>query len=103
MADEKCPICGETKEDDAGAKESCELCSMGIDEPASAPVHFSDDGGTLYFCCDRCVSIYEREIVQNRETIETLKEQMDASLLDEYDESIKGMIIDYINRKYPKE
>jgi endogenous inhibitor of DNA gyrase (YacG/DUF329 family) len=101
MAPEKCPICHEEIVQDAHAKEHCELCGMAISKPEDAPHFLTNKGETLHFCCDRCLSIYLEEIIDNEEVIETLKEQRDFSVLGADDEVVRDIIIKYINKKYP--
>jgi hypothetical protein len=76
---------------------------MGIPKLSSAPKHQTPERKTLYFCCNRCLSIYKKEIMHNKEYIDILKEQRDFGLLDDYDRMIKELIIEHINRKYPIE
>jgi YHS domain-containing protein len=96
-----CPICHEKIRSDIHGHIPCELCGMGIPNLSLAPKHQAPGGKTLYFCCNRCLSIYKREIMHNKEYIDILKEQRDFGLLDDYDKMIKELIIEHINRKYP--
>ncbi len=60
--EKKCPICSKTIRSDATIHEYCKLCGMGIPEPSEAS-KLRTKKGTLYFCCDRCLSIYKKKIV----------------------------------------
>ena len=101
MDEERCPICHEKIDPDIDAKESCELCGMGIAEPDISPHHRLPDGDLKHFCCERCKSIYEGEILSNPDLIDTLVKQRDFDVLNDYDETMKDLIITYINLKYP--
>jgi len=59
--EKKCPICGESIRSDAVIHEYCKLCGMGIPEPSVSP-KLQTKGRIEYFCCDRCLSIYEKRI-----------------------------------------
>jgi YHS domain-containing protein len=59
--DKKCPICGEIVRSDANVSEFCRLCGMGISDPESVHKFRTENGETLYFCCDYCLGIYKIE------------------------------------------
>ena len=61
IEEKKCPICSKTIRSDATIHEYCKLCGMGIPEPSEVP-KLQTEEGTLYFCCDRCYSIYNEKI-----------------------------------------
>jgi endogenous inhibitor of DNA gyrase (YacG/DUF329 family) len=65
-----CPICGKAIISDATVRKFCRLCGMGIPDPSNVPKQHIKDGRTLYFCCDKCFSIYKIEIAiqQDSET-----------------------------------
>jgi hypothetical protein len=60
--DKKCPICDKTIRSDATIHEYCKLCGMGIPEPSDVPKMQTNEG-TVYFCCDKCYSIFKNKIV----------------------------------------
>ncbi len=64
MKEKLCPICSQIIRSDADVHEYCTLCGMGIPVHLSAPTYKTMDGKILYFCCYRCLSIYETEIVK---------------------------------------
>lgn len=59
----KCPICDKTIRSDAAIHEYCKLCGIGIVEPSEAP-KIQTEEGTAYFCCNKCCSLYKKEIVK---------------------------------------
>jgi len=61
VEEKKCPICEENVRSDANIHEFCKLCGMGIPEPSEVP-KLQTEEETLYFCCDRCHSIYKEKI-----------------------------------------
>jgi YHS domain-containing protein len=67
MKEAECPICKKALRSDAGQKEFCKLCGMGIADPLTSPRYNSEDGETLYFCCSVCLSIYVTQIEQSAE------------------------------------
>jgi endogenous inhibitor of DNA gyrase (YacG/DUF329 family) len=63
MDEKKCPICSKKIRSNAEEKYFCMLCGMGI--PISHEkdiVKNETDKGVLYFCCERCASIYQKEV-----------------------------------------
>lgn len=62
LDEQKCPICSKKIRSDAAIHEYCKLCGMGIPDPEEAPKLQTDDGKMVYFCCDRCFSIYKKNI-----------------------------------------
>jgi hypothetical protein len=63
MDEEKeCPICSKKIRSDATVNEYCKLCGMGIPEPEEVPNLQTDDEKKVYFCCERCYTIYKRNI-----------------------------------------
>lgn len=62
VEEKKCPICNKDIRSDANIHEYCKLCGMGIAEPSESPKVQTKDG-TAYFCCDRCFSIYKKNII----------------------------------------
>jgi endogenous inhibitor of DNA gyrase (YacG/DUF329 family) len=97
-----CEICGK-KEPEAlhEAEAFCELCGMAIHDSKSVPVDSGENGETIYFCCKRCKDIYKKEIINNKQLIKTLKEQRDFSMLEDYDDLVRGLIVAYIDLRYP--
>ena len=61
IEEKKCPICHENIRSDANIHEFCKLCGMGIPDNSEVPKLQTEDG-TVYFCCDRCCSIYKEKI-----------------------------------------
>ena len=61
VEEKKCPICSKPIRSDAAIHEYCKLCGMGIPDTLEAP-KLRTEGGTLYFCCDICYSIYKKKI-----------------------------------------
>ena len=59
--EKKCPICSKAIRSDANIHEYCKLCGMGIPEPSEVP-KLQTEEGMVYFCCDRCYSIYKEKI-----------------------------------------
>ncbi len=64
LKEKLCPICSKTIRSDADVHEYCTLWGMGIPVHLSAPTYKDKDEKMLYFCCSRCLSIYETEIVK---------------------------------------
>jgi YHS domain-containing protein len=60
--EKKCPICEKTIRSDADIHEFCKLCGMGIPDSASVPKIQTKNGKYDYFCCERCCSIYRKNI-----------------------------------------
>lgn len=65
MKEKLCPICSKIIRSDADIHEYCTLCGMDISEYSSVPNYKNKDGNILYFCCARCLLIYETEIVRD--------------------------------------
>jgi len=63
LDEQKCPICSKTIRSDAAIHEYCKLCGMGIPEPEEAP-KLQTEEGIIYFCCDRCYSLFKKKIVK---------------------------------------
>lgn len=105
LANGACPICFCTTEPHSGhsIQDYCELCGIGISAHTSSIPSYERDGKDVYFCCERCQSIYIKEIVNNNEYIDLLRKQRDFEILEGYDDLVKNLLIDYINRKYPKD
>ena len=103
MNEEHCPIC-ECPPDsglDISNQSQCELCGIGISEISSSTPSFKDDGQHVHFCCERCQSIYIREIASKKNCMDALGKD-DPQGLEIYDELVREMVIDYLARKYPK-
>ncbi|MFX1232928.1 MAG: hypothetical protein ACFFBY_00105 [Promethearchaeota archaeon] len=64
MKEKLCPICRKVIRSDADIHESCTLCGMGIPAYLSAPRYRDKYGKISYFCCYRCLSIYETKIAK---------------------------------------
>lgn len=62
MEEKSCPICKKHIRSDAEVHEYCVLCGMGITDIQNAPLFEKSDSKILYFCCNRCLTIYESEI-----------------------------------------
>jgi len=62
VKEKECPICSKKIRSDAAIHEFCKLCGMGIPEPKDVPKIQTKDGKYDYFCCDRCCSIYKKNI-----------------------------------------
>ncbi len=60
-----CPICLKSVWSDAKLNTFCVLCGMRIPVSLSIAKISSRSEKILYFCCKRCLSIYETEIAQN--------------------------------------
>ncbi len=61
VEEKKCPICEKNIRSDANIHEYCKLCGMGVPEPSDTP-KLEIKEGTVYFCCDKCLAIYEKKI-----------------------------------------
>lgn len=105
MMDNDCPIChctGESHSDHPSGS-YCELCGISINAPERSAFTFEEEGKTVHFCCERCRSIFIKEIINNNECIDIIRKQRYFDILEEYDDVVKDMLILYINRKYPKD
>jgi YHS domain-containing protein len=63
MEEQTCPICKKNVVSDATAKEFCTVCGMGIPEPLIAPKFKQKGKDLLFFCCQRCSSLYKSKIM----------------------------------------
>lgn len=105
MANSACPICHCNTKSDSNKHihDYCELCGIGISGLTSSTPSYEKDGKAVYFCCERCQSIFIQEIVNNNECIDVLRKQRDFEILEGYDDLVKDLLIEYINHKYPKD
>ncbi len=105
MANSACPICHCNTKSDSNKHihDYCELCGIGISGLTSSTPSYEKEGKAVYFCCERCQSIFIQEIVNNNECIDVLRKQRDFEILEGYDDLVKDLLIEYINRKYPKD
>ena len=62
LMEKLCPICMKIVRSDAKINTYCELCGMGIPVSLSIAKISSRSEEILYFCCIKCLSIYETEI-----------------------------------------
>ncbi|MFW9948589.1 MAG: hypothetical protein ACFFKA_00515 [Candidatus Thorarchaeota archaeon] len=62
MKEKFCPICSKIIRSDADIHKYCALCGMGIPEYFSTPNYKDKEGKSMWFCCSRCLTIYETEI-----------------------------------------
>ncbi|MFX1593944.1 MAG: hypothetical protein ACFFCL_14730 [Promethearchaeota archaeon] len=64
MKEKLCPICSKIVRSDAELHDYCKLCGMGISVNLTTPRLKDKEGNVLYFCCNRCLSIYRTEIIK---------------------------------------
>lgn len=97
-----CAVCECTRESDTSEQNKCELCGIGISEISSSTPSFEDDGQDVHFCCERCQSIYIREIASKENCMDLLGNGSGPEGMNIYDELVREMVMDYVARKYPK-
>ena len=62
MEEKSCPICDKAIRSDASVQEFCKLCGMGISDPSDKPKYRAGDGRTVFFCCEKCLTVYNANI-----------------------------------------
>ena len=64
MEEMSCPICKMPLQSDANVRDFCMLCGMGLPDIKKTPKYKHNNGYTVYFCCNMCLSIFKANIVE---------------------------------------
>lgn len=65
--DMNCPICDKAVRSDASVRRFCKLCGMGLPDTGDRPEYEAEDGNTFFFCCEKCKTTYQTNIVDGGE------------------------------------